>query len=66
MFDNKYLNQKKLLIIILFFAIFLRFYNLGFGDFHTDEAKTALGIDFPHSFLLPTASIFSQNIFDTK
>ncbi len=51
------------LIFIIFIALALRLYNLGFGFLHTDEAKTALGIDFPHSFLLPTLSVFSQNIF---
>ncbi|MFH1744603.1 MAG: glycosyltransferase family 39 protein [bacterium] len=57
------MKSKYLLIIIIVLAAVLRFYNLGLGDLNTDEAKTALGVDFPHSFVLPGISVASQNLF---
>ncbi len=52
-----------LLLILGAIALVLRFYNLGMTDLAPDEAKTALGIAFPHSFLLPQLTILSQKIF---
>ncbi len=59
------MNKKTGLILglILSVAFFLRFWNLGIGDLVTDEAKTALGIAYPHSFVLPNLSVLSQSIF---
>jgi 4-amino-4-deoxy-L-arabinose transferase-like glycosyltransferase len=58
------MKDKKtiILILIILAAMFLRFYHLGYGDLQTDEAKTALGVDYPHSFLLPSLSWYSQKI----
>ncbi|PIT87937.1 MAG: hypothetical protein COU31_00430 [Candidatus Magasanikbacteria bacterium CG10_big_fil_rev_8_21_14_0_10_40_10] len=57
-------NQRNLVLIaILALALGLRLFNLGAGDLTTDEAKTALGVAFPHSFLLPQISVISQKIF---
>jgi len=55
--------KKILFIVIIFLAVFLRLYNLGVGDLDTDEAKTALGIDYPQSFVLPGLAVFSQILF---
>lgn len=55
-------KHKIIFGLILFLAAFLRLVNLGVGDLATDEAKTALGVDFPHSFVLPNLVVFSQNL----
>lgn len=52
-----------LLAGILLLAAGLRLFGLGVGDLATDEAKTALGIAYPHSWLLPTLSVCSQQLF---
>lgn len=52
-----------LLTGILLLAAGLRLFGLGIGDLATDEAKTALGIAYPHSWLLPTLSVWSQKLF---
>lgn len=57
------MKNKYWLIVIIFISLFLRLYNLGLSDLDNDEAKTALGVAFPHSFLLPDISVYSQKIF---
>lgn len=59
------MNKKSnfILIVLLVVAGCLRLYNLGIGDLVTDEAKTALGIAYPHSLLLPSLAVASQKIF---
>ncbi|HLD31537.1 MAG TPA: glycosyltransferase family 39 protein [Patescibacteria group bacterium] len=47
---------------ILVVAIFGRFFDLGLGNLNNDEAKTALGIAFPHSHLLPWLTVASQMV----
>ncbi len=56
------MNKKILMLVIIIFC-FIRLYNLGSTNLATDEAKTALGVDFPHSFVLPAMSVISQDIF---
>lgn len=64
---NKFLklasNKFFLLFLLGLAAVFLRFYKLGAWDLHTDVAKYGLGIDWPHSFVLPSLMVFSQKIF---
>lgn len=62
---KQYMNKKNLvcLVMIVGAAGLLRLWNLGVGDLATDEAKTALGIAYPHSFVLPDLSVWSQSIF---
>jgi len=59
------LKNKKIIFLLMavFLAGFLRISFLGASSLENDEAKTALGVDFPHSFLLPTMSVLSQDIF---
>lgn len=58
------MNKKSdfILIVLLAAAGCLRLYNLGIGDLVTDEAKTALGIAYPHSLVLPSLAVASQRI----
>jgi 4-amino-4-deoxy-L-arabinose transferase-like glycosyltransferase len=58
------MKNKYVYLVTFFLLIFcIRFFHLGVGDLVTDEAKTALGIAYPHSFVLPAITELSQKIF---
>lgn len=57
-------NKKYIfLLIVVLLGLVIRISFLGASSLGNDEAKTALGVDFPHSFVLPTLSVLSQHIF---
>lgn len=58
---NKYICI--FLIVLLFISFAVRLINVGTGDLNNDEAKTALGVALPQSFVLPDLSVVSQQIF---
>lgn len=58
-----FLKKNIFFIIILAAGALPRLYGLGQSDLQTDVAKYALGIDWPHSFLVPSLMVISQKIF---